>query len=432
MKRMIKKSVSILLALLILISVLQGCTPKNNETESVEQSSETAATTDAATIDEKTEASDTLSLRSDETVKSFDKLSDPRLLGYMESAVYAEVLDHIDSTKYVVENVEAVYVSKEYLEESAYNSKSNVFFGYTLDELDQQFQGKKYIFTLGDDGKTTVKEFSPYDDTYDKILLNVAIGTGVILVCVVLTVATEGAGAPAAAAIFAASAKSGAIAALSSAVIGGTAAGIMTGIETQDFDESLKAAALAGSESYKWGAITGAITGGAGEAAALHGATTSGLTMNEVAQIQRESKYPLDVIKQFKSMEEFNVYYNEAKLTTGMVNGKTALLPKDTLNSKEFMNFKSQEADGTEITNLQKMLKGKAPIDPATSKAYQLHHVGQKADGTLAVLNEAQHQGNSKILNTIGKESEIDRNAFNKIREDFWKDVGRSLQKGIL
>lgn len=220
-----------------------------------------------------------------------------------------------------------------------------------------------------------------------------------ILVCVVLTVATEGAGAPAAAAIFAASAKSGAIAAASSALIGGTAAGVITGIETEDFDESMKAAMLSGSEGLKWGAITGALTGGASEAIALKGATSGGLTMNQVAQIQKESKYPLDLIKQFKSMDEFNIYFNEAKLTTGMINGRTALLPKDTLNSKGFLNFKSKQPDGTEITNLQRMLNGNAPIDPATNKALQLHHIGQKADGTLAVLTESQHQGNSQILN---------------------------------
>ena len=419
MKRMIKKSVSILLALLILISVLQGCTPKNNETESVEQSSETAATTDAATIDEKTEASDTLSLRSDETVKSFDKLSDPRLLGYMESAVYAEVLDHIDSTKYVVENVEAVYVSKEYLEESAYNSKSNVFFGYTLDELDQQFQGKKYIFTLGDDGKTTVKEFSPYDDTYDKILLNVAIGTGVILVCVVLTVATEGAGAPAAAAIFAASAKSGAIAALSSAAIGGTAAGIMTGIETQDFDESLKAAALAGSESYKWGAITGAITGGAGEAAALHGATTSGLTMNQVAQIQRESHYPLDVIKGLKNMEQYDIL-KKAGVTAKMLKGKTALVRDIDLNFVDEMGR----------TNLARMQSGLSPLDP-TGVPYELHHIGQKADSTLAILTRSEHRmgGNHAIWHefTGATDNPSTGAGWIKTRKEFWEAFAKMV-----
>ena len=424
MAKIIKKSVSLLLSLLMLISVLQGCNVNNGSSK---------ATSDNTTTDE-TKTTD-LSVQDqtfgiDDTAKSFNELSDPQLLGYMESAVYSDVLEHIDSTKYAVENVEAIYISKEYLEESSYNSKSNVFFGYTLDELDEQFQGTKYVFTLGDDGKTTVKPFEKYDDTYDKMLLNVAIGTGVILVCVTVSAVTAGAGAPAAAEIFAVSAQTGAEAALSSAAIGGIAAGVIKGIETQDFEESLKAAALAGSEGFKWGAIVGAITGGIGEAASLHGATTNGLTMNEVAQIQKESKYPLDVIKQFKSMEEFNVYFNEAKLTTGMINGRTALLPKDLLNSKDFLNFKSKLPDGTEITNLQRMLKGYAPIDPATNKALNLHHIGQKAEGTLAVLTESQHQGNSKILDIAGKSSEIDRAAFTKIRKEFWKKVGELLQKG--
>lgn len=417
-----KKTIALLLSLLLILSVLQGCTAKNNDS---------AESSENETAVEET-VSTKLQNNNNDDIPEFESLSDPKLTTYMEDAVYAEVLNHLDTDKYIVENVQAVYISKEYLEEAAYNSKSNIYFGYTKDELDNQFAGTKYVFTLGDDGKTTVKEFEPYDDTYDKILLNVAIGTGVILVCVVLTVVTDGAGAPAAAAIFATSAKTGAIAAVSSALIGGTAAGVITGIETEDFDESIKAAALAGSDGYKWGAITGALTGGASEAIALKGATSGGLTMNQVAQIQKESKYPLDIIKQFKSMEEFNVYFNEAKLSTGMINGRTALLPKDTLNSKGFLDFKSKQPDGTEITNLQKMLNGNAPIDPVTNKALQLHHIGQKADGTLAVLTEPQHLGNSQILNIAGKSSEIDRAAFAKTREEFWKSAGKLLQEGSL
>lgn len=417
-----KNTIALLLSLLLILSVLQGCTAKNND--SAESSKNETAVEETV--------STKLQNNNNDDIPEFESLSDPKLTAYMEDAVYAEVLNHLDTDKYIVENVQAVYISKEYLEEAAYNSKSNIYFGYTKDELDNQFAGTKYVFTLGDDGKTTVKEFEPYDDTYDKILLNVAIGTGVILVCVVLTVVTDGAGAPAAAAIFATSAKTGAIAAVSSALIGGTAAGVITGIETEDFDESIKAAALAGSDGYKWGAITGALAGGASEAIALKGATSGGLTMNQVAQIQKESKYPLDIIKQFKSMEEFNVYFNEAKLSTGMINGRTALLPKDTLNSKGFLDFKSKQPDGTEITNLQRMLNGNAPIDPVTNKALQLHHIGQKADGTLAVLTESQHQGNSQILNIAGKSSEIDRPAFAKTREEFWKSAGKLLQEGSL
>ena len=47
--------------------------------------------------------------------------------------------------------------------------------------------------------------------------------------------------------------------------------------------------------------------------------------MNEAAMIQKESGFPLELIKQFKSVEEYQVY-KEAGLYTKMVNGKLALV----------------------------------------------------------------------------------------------------------
>ena len=44
--------------------------------------------------------------------------------------------------------------------------------------------------------------------------------------------------------------------------------------------QALRTAALNGSESFKWGAITGVISGGATETIALKGATLNGLIMN--------------------------------------------------------------------------------------------------------------------------------------------------------
>lgn len=99
-------------------------------------------------------------------------------------------------------------------------------------------------------------------------LKNVAIGTGVILVCVTVSLVTGGLGAPAVSMIFAASAKTGTVMALSGGAMGGISAGIVTGVQTGDMEQALKAAALAGSEGYKWGAITGVISGGASEAMA--------------------------------------------------------------------------------------------------------------------------------------------------------------------
>jgi hypothetical protein len=186
-------------------------------------------------------------------------------------------------------------------------------------------------------------------------------------------------------------------------------------------DSALKAAALAGSEGFKWGAITGAIAGGASQAIKLKGATLSGLKMNEVAIIQRESKYPLDVIKQFKTMEQYKIC-KEAGLVSRMVNGKAALVrPVD-------LNF----IDDFGRTNVQRMQQGLSALDPATGQAYELHHIGQQMDSTLSILTKAEHMkgGNNTIWHEIGKISEIERKAFDTQRAEFWKTMAKTLLAG--
>ena len=86
----------------------------------------------------------------------YNGLNDPNLLRYVEGSVFSDLTMRFDGTNYRIENVTAGYMSKEYLEEVAYNSQTNIFFGYTLDELDAQFQGTRYVFTLGADGETEV------------------------------------------------------------------------------------------------------------------------------------------------------------------------------------------------------------------------------------------------------------------------------------
>lgn len=352
-------------------------------------------------------------------IPEYNDLDDANLLYHLEDLVYRETVSALNSTEYVVENISAVYISKEYLEEVAFNSQSNIYFGYTLAELDELFQGSRYVFTLGSDGQTTVQELQKIEDTSTETTLkNVAVGTGVILICVTVSAVSAGVGAPAVSVIFAASAKTGTLMALTSGGFGAISAGIVRGIQTGDFNEAMEAAALAGSEGFKWGAISGAISGGAQEAFALKAATRSGLTMNEAAIIQQESGLPMDVISQLHSMDEYLVY-KEAGLKPVMVNGRTALVQNIDLN------YVSTLPDGSEVTNLVRMQRGYAPLDPTTGKAYQLHHIGQKADGTLAILTESQHQGNSAILNIVGKESEIDRQSFNATRKAFWEYLGK-------
>ncbi|MBP3595345.1 MAG: HNH/ENDO VII family nuclease [Lachnospiraceae bacterium] len=351
-------------------------------------------------------------------------LDDTELLAHIEDLVYRDAVLSFNSAEYIVEGVNATYVSKEYLEEVAYNSQSNIFFGFTLDGLNEIFQDTRYIFTLGENGKTTVEALQEIeDDSMETMLKNLAIGTGVILVCVTVSVVSAGAGAPAISMIFAASATTAETFAISSAAFGGISAGVVRGIQTGDFNEALEAAALGASEGFKWGAISGAVIGGASEAFLLNVGTKNGLTMNEVALIQVDSQYPIEVIARFNSIEQYKIC-RDAGLKANMVNGKTALVRKIDLNYVDELTGK---------TNLQLMQDGYAPIDP-TGQKYQLHHIGQSNDSPLAILTQAEHMGNGNdsiwhVL-TEGFDNPSSQPGWSNIRAQFWKDYARQAVSG--
>lgn len=206
---------------------------------------------------------------------AFESLSDPELLQYMEDQIYASLDGGLGSDDYVIEDISSVYISQEYLEELAFNTRPNVYFGYTLAELDAAFEGKRYIFTCDENGETVVQEFVEIPDNTDAIMLkNIAIGTGVILFCVTVSVISGGLAAPGATAgaavkvsmIFSAAAESATQMAVSGAVIGAASQAVVTGIRSGDMYETVRAAKLGATEGFKWGAISGAVIGGAKEA----------------------------------------------------------------------------------------------------------------------------------------------------------------------
>ena len=328
----IRRTIASLLACLTLLS---ACTTNNTksgdqiivthelQTTQEEKSDEGVVTLSEGNADSKQtdttneeENTDILSEEAaeEEQIPDFYGMNDPALLQYVEDTVYAGLVDEFDSEDYVIENVDAIYYSEDYLQEVAYNSKSNIFFGYTLAELDEQFQGERYVFTLGEDGQTTVVPFEDYDDTYDKVIKNVAIGTGVILVCVTVSVVTGGAGAAPVSMIFAASAKTGAIMALSSGGISAVAAGAITGIQTHDKEAALKAAALQGSESFKWGAIFGAVAGGVSETYSIKNAAQASQAIDELLadpSIPEWRRAELRALKQFGGEEQLSYIAGE-------------------------------------------------------------------------------------------------------------------------
>lgn len=356
---------------------------------------------------------------------AFSGMNDELFLGYVKDNVYSETIRDLDSDKYVVEEVRTSYLSKEYIDEVAYNSQSNIYFGYTLEELNDFLQDKRYIFTLGDDGNTTIEELQEVSDNNgEQILKNVAIGSGVILVCVTVSIVSAGVGAPEAiTAIFAASAKTAEAFAISSGMFGAISAGIVRGYQTGNITEALKAASLAGSEGFKWGAITGSVDGGGKEAFLLKAGTKGGLSMSNVATIQRESKYPIEVISRFNTMEQYEICKSSG-LTVKMINGRTALVRQIDLNYVDEVTGK---------TNIQLMEDGYAPIAPDGNK-YELHHIGQKKDSPLAILTREEHRGkgNDSIWHILkdGFDNPSSQPEWADIKKQFWKDYAKKITSG--
>ena len=197
---------------------------------------------------------------------TFASFNDAEFLPYLEDEIFGALEYNPD---FYIESITTAYISQEYLDEMAFNSSSNIYFGYTLTELDEHFGDARYTFTLDENGKTTVTEVLPGTDNITPIIKNVAIGTGVILVCVTVTVATGGFGATFVAGsavstvnlMFATAATSATVAAASGAAIGGLGSGIISGLQGNDWDTVLNDALFGASESFKWGAIIGAGTG---------------------------------------------------------------------------------------------------------------------------------------------------------------------------
>lgn len=252
-----------------IVSTVQQTLSSSSITTTTISESEDNTTTSVSQTSVSEEIEDILS-----SVDAYDyadsaSLSDPNLHRQIEDDVYSQLEDNLDD-EYEVLGVSAIYLSQEYIEELEYNSQKNIYFGYTIDEIEAQYGDAPYIFTLGDDGTTVVQLVEPSEDHYNEIVRNVAIGTGVILICVTVAIVSGGtlagpsavAGATVINTIFATAATDAAIYAVGGAIVSGVTAGIVTGYQTGDYQDALNEGALAASSGFMWGAISGAIIGG--------------------------------------------------------------------------------------------------------------------------------------------------------------------------
>ena len=192
----------------------------------------------------------------------YKSMEDRAFLDYIENSVYDDLNVLLASHDFIVEDVEAVYYPKEYIEALVSNTQANVYFGYTTDQLNEYFNGKKYVFTLSEEGNTIVIPMETYtDDAYVKMMEDVIVGAGVILLCVTVTSVTAPF-LPAVSVTFAASAATAKSFALNSSIFSFATAAAIAGYETEDFEQAIKAGLQAGTKGFKYGAISGAVLGG--------------------------------------------------------------------------------------------------------------------------------------------------------------------------
>lgn len=128
---------------------------------------------------------------------------------------------------------------------------------------------------------------------------------------------------------------------------------------------------------------------------------------------------PKQVLDAIGSEAEARIYEG-ANLEPAEVNGKDALI-------RTGIDYDQKDAMGT--TNLDRMKSGRAPLD-ANGKPIELHHIGQKQDSPLAELTSAEHRGNGNdnVLHNKQKESEINREDFDKERKDYWKARAEQIE----
>lgn len=174
-----------------------------------------------------------------------------------ESNLSYLVSESLENSKYpiLVEDIAIQKMSQEYYEELKFNSQENIYFGHTESQLLKMFDTTKYSFTVDSNGKTIVGLDSDlFKENYlSKAMENVAIGSGVIIVCASVSVVLSG-GATTPMAILIVAGKLTTEAALASAISGVVTAGISK-FNGESNEKIIENTITSASEGFKYAAI---------------------------------------------------------------------------------------------------------------------------------------------------------------------------------
>lgn len=294
----------------------------------------------------------------------FSGLEDEKLHDYVIETLYSGMNSEFTNEDCVIRNITTMYVSKEYIEEVEYNTKSNIYFGYTLEELSSKFEGKKYVFEVDKDNHTTVAEFKDYENIYGKMIRNVTIGSGVILVCMTVSITTGGTVSM----ILAASAQTAKEFAFSSAALSGVISSAVEYYKTGDVEKSLEKGMVDASEGFKWGAILGSVAGGVEENVIQAKASKSLKTMNF---LERGARAEARAFKKYGGRTQ--VSYLNGKEVSSSVSGATrpdlSRIVKGKIEAIEVKNYNLNSKKSREylIMELKRQITNRAKHLPVGS-----------------------------------------------------------------
>ena len=152
------------------------------------------------------------------------------------------------------------------------------------------------------------------------------------------------------------------------------------------------------------------------------------MTLVETLKIKAQTHWPDEIINAIASMEEAEIYMR-AGLKAARIGNRWALIRSD-INWSDYsvrrnIWLKNKLADYSkwvDYNNADLIGEGFPPRD-VNGDPYELHHIGQHQDSPFAELTWAEHMGdgNNTILHQAGKESEIDRQMFDREKSDYWK-----------
>ena len=153
--------------------------------------------------------------------------------------------------------------------------------------------------------------------------------------------------------------------------------------------------------------------------------------VTEVWQINLHKRvgWPLrEIICYMNSEEEDEIYVN-AKLKATLIGGRWALIrPEGDIDlgafncRKDWLKEKFSDYDKWKDYNNADLIGEGYPPRDENGDPYELHHIGQKQNSPFAELRWHEHMGdgNNKILHPQ-RESEIDRQLFDKEKSEYWQ-----------